>query len=882
MLSKCFLPKLSALALAIAVANANAATCTPTNVLYAKGSNIQVPCIEVHQQLVNATFKLVATEPEHIWELQKFTPADSDKSGVRAKFSLENNRLKIPLLQSTDGRLWRPELEVIESSLAEAKPRFKLKNVDMLDPAKDVSRLVIKVGNPNTTRRANDKTEICDNGKTKTLPEPAVQAHLDKGATLGACGTNFDAANTEESSDSATASENTATSSPAGISAAVLKVKRVEITGTNSGTMNLDISGDLDLLKVIQDESQLLGEIVLPADTHIGQVRLILDSGSYVTDNGTKYALTVPSGEQTGLKIIGDWTTVGGQVTALQLGLSLADIRFNKGRNEYRMKPTVKISGITNIDLPTEENGKVELPISKTPFILTVGDQESGLTFELPEGAYLNTEKLYGEIVADSLLSSIYELSPDRTNFNQNGTITINYNESNLPDVYSENDITILRDGISLTSLVNTEDNTVTAQTEHFSCYVAVPIHSCNFTDIDDTNIKQEWMNSSIKKLCNDAVIQGYPLTDGTWKYEPNKNATLLEILKVISSTTRNSCTRYMGDDISDELISNVENKLNLQNKNLNEPVTRKLAIEYLANLHFGYFEADATERMQSIGLTNGERLADNITRAELAHLADKSRSLLSLPIYNTNNPLEAKVDYFIADNKIVISTTNADISKLRDGNLPYFIPDSINVQDILLNDTSIWKDILHQIDEGNAKVSKDNKSRYFLSINKGELTQKLETGIIKFIFKTGDTVELTLLSGKTLRRGSPKVEIEGYVRHCIDNPDFDADAWFFTGDISMWEELEGANVEATIKNITKSDKTKADGWYRLVWSKNTVCDTTEVKVTHPTTGKYLTVTADDYSCSILNWHAYDWVDRISFYNGHQFDGKPDCGANAY
>lgn len=293
---KNLLSRLFLFTIAFIVGNANASTCTPTHIQYSKGGTIGVPCVQIGDEVIGASFKLIEVSPQHVWELQQITPANANASGARAVFS-EDGRLSIPLTQLSDGSLWQAELQY--TGEVAGKHLFNLTNAPKLDPKTDLSKLRINLGTPTAFQ-----TRKTDNGISQAITE------------------------------------------------AVLKVERVEITGTDSSTMNLDISGNIDLLKVINGEPQLLGEILLPADTHIGQLSLILTDGSYVIADGEQYPLNVPSGEQTGLKIHGDWELNGGKITEVQLDFRIEDIRFNRGTG-YRIQPTAKVVSITVTDDPT-------------------------------------------------------------------------------------------------------------------------------------------------------------------------------------------------------------------------------------------------------------------------------------------------------------------------------------------------------------------------------------------------------------------------------------------------------------------------------------------------------------------------------------------------
>jgi hypothetical protein len=107
-------------------------------------------------------------------------------------------------------------------------------------------------------------------------------------------------------------------------------------------------SVDILTLQFMQD---ILGTIVLPAGNY-NQVRLILapnptgqgaDPVNYLTlksDPSTKIPLTTPSGQQSGLKVLGQFTVKAGIINAILLDFDPNTAIVARGNGAYNLKPT--------------------------------------------------------------------------------------------------------------------------------------------------------------------------------------------------------------------------------------------------------------------------------------------------------------------------------------------------------------------------------------------------------------------------------------------------------------------------------------------------------------------------------------------------------------
>jgi hypothetical protein len=104
---------------------------------------------------------------------------------------------------------------------------------------------------------------------------------------------------------------------------------------------------------------QVLGTALVPAGEY-EQIRLVLDPNpsvgdpvNYVTlasDPGTKIPLQTPSGQQSGLKIVGRYTVQAGEFTAIALDFDPAKAIVLTGGGNYILKPTgIRIVQIEDI-----------------------------------------------------------------------------------------------------------------------------------------------------------------------------------------------------------------------------------------------------------------------------------------------------------------------------------------------------------------------------------------------------------------------------------------------------------------------------------------------------------------------------------------------------
>ncbi|HTK81111.1 MAG TPA: DUF4382 domain-containing protein [Bacteroidota bacterium] len=133
------------------------------------------------------------------------------------------------------------------------------------------------------------------------------------------------------------------TDSPAGFDAVNIVVKSVQVNSATHGWITINDSlRTFNLLSLTNGASVILGDAMLDAG-HYTQIRLILDEGSNVVVNGVTYPLRIPSGLQTGIKLIHEFTLQADYTYELMLDFDANRSINQLGNGTYQMKPVIRI-----------------------------------------------------------------------------------------------------------------------------------------------------------------------------------------------------------------------------------------------------------------------------------------------------------------------------------------------------------------------------------------------------------------------------------------------------------------------------------------------------------------------------------------------------------
>lgn len=156
-------------------------------------------------------------------------------------------------------------------------------------------------------------------------------------------------------SEARIASGSTSDASPNPVFSAVnLDIKSVEVhyaneTQENSGWVSLNTNAGIYDVLMLQNDitATLAGDTKLPLGT-ITQMRLVLGPENSVLVSGdSQHMLTVPSGEESGIKINLNTTILSGKHTTIALDFDANASIVVQGNSEYKFKPVIRVKSVT-------------------------------------------------------------------------------------------------------------------------------------------------------------------------------------------------------------------------------------------------------------------------------------------------------------------------------------------------------------------------------------------------------------------------------------------------------------------------------------------------------------------------------------------------------
>jgi len=221
--------------------------------------------------------------------------------------------------------------------------------------------------------------------------------------------------------------------SPAALDSVIICVTRVEVhKAGNDSTSGWFVINDLtryfDLLQLTNGASAILGDTSLPAGQYT-QIRLFIGDGSYVIDQGIKHFLEVPSGSQSGLKLIHQFTIESNKLYELLLDFNVEKSIIITGNGQYKLKPTIKV---TPVVISGSISGQV-LPLDAQPTIWTVYGTDTISTYTdlqghfklmgLLQGLYdVNIIPLDTMVYRDTVITGVQVIANQETDI---GTVTL-------------------------------------------------------------------------------------------------------------------------------------------------------------------------------------------------------------------------------------------------------------------------------------------------------------------------------------------------------------------------------------------------------------------------------------------------------------------------
>jgi V8-like Glu-specific endopeptidase len=174
---------------------------------------------------------------------------------------------------------------------------------------------------------------------------------------------------------------------PGEIQSVILDIERVDITQPDGPVLTVfDQAIELDILTVFVDNPFNFGFADIPAGEY-EQLRLIVGDGCRLTVDGETYPLRLPSGSQTGLKIIpeyGSWELMEGHLAVFDIDYDPEKQIHVTGNGKYMFKPTIPAV----VDIVSEDECCSTMVLEYVTFkdggIVKMGDR---LELEFPPGA---------------------------------------------------------------------------------------------------------------------------------------------------------------------------------------------------------------------------------------------------------------------------------------------------------------------------------------------------------------------------------------------------------------------------------------------------------------------------------------------------------------
>jgi hypothetical protein len=221
--------------------------------------------------------------------------------------------------------------------------------------------------------------------------------------------------------------------SPSTLDSVIICVTRVEAhksgSDSTSGWIVLnDSTKFIDLLLLTNGVSEILCDTSLTPGKYT-QIRLFIGDGSYIIDQGIKHDLEVPSGSQSGLKLIHQFTIESGKLYELLLDFNVDKSIIITGNGQYKLKPTIRVIPIV---LSGSIAGQV-LPLDSQPTIWTVYGTDTITTYAdlqgnfklmgLLQGLYdVNIVPLDTFVYRDTIITGVQVIANQETNI---GTVSL-------------------------------------------------------------------------------------------------------------------------------------------------------------------------------------------------------------------------------------------------------------------------------------------------------------------------------------------------------------------------------------------------------------------------------------------------------------------------
>jgi hypothetical protein len=134
------------------------------------------------------------------------------------------------------------------------------------------------------------------------------------------------------------------------VNALNISVVKMEIIRSSDGAhiTLLDTPKTMDILQITANNPVILSTVSLRPGLY-DQLRLILSNNNTIVIDNETFPITIPSGQQSGVKIVGPFNIPSGKLFKLILDFVAEDsVIYNKGQG-YKLKPVIEISDVKDV-----------------------------------------------------------------------------------------------------------------------------------------------------------------------------------------------------------------------------------------------------------------------------------------------------------------------------------------------------------------------------------------------------------------------------------------------------------------------------------------------------------------------------------------------------
>lgn len=264
-------------------------------------------------------------------------------------------------------------------------------------------------------------------------------------------------------------------------------IEKVMINKEGEGWITLsDTTTIYDLLRLQDGTTAILLEKPLEPGRY-NQIRIILSENNEVVVRGRPYRLKVPSGEQTGVKLVTSFDIVKGKKVEVTLDFDAEkSIHWTKGQG-FIMHPTIEIESVAEYDgaaIITPSGGNVSTIDGSVNAYIPAGALSGDVimtisTVEQSELPLLNAPDL-------AIVGNGYIFGPEGTVFDSPVTLTFHYNETEVATLGMEDNLQLyyfdpaLSQWVQVPAVVHPYSNEIKTTTNHFSLYAVAVAAKCD------------------------------------------------------------------------------------------------------------------------------------------------------------------------------------------------------------------------------------------------------------------------------------------------------------------------------------------------------------------------------------------------------------------